>query len=170
VTRVSVVRNVGTFSDLGSALSALVDVGDVALVVRGHPRWLVLRCPDGCGEDIPINLDRRAGNAWWLHERDGITIYPSIWRETGCESHFVIWRNRIWWGFDWDKEFVSPELEGRLLKILSIAKSPMDALALAIELDEEPWIVLTACNRLIRDKRLLRHGKPGGYRFSVAPP
>jgi hypothetical protein len=165
VTRATRVRPVGTFADLGSALAALSDSGDVALVVRGRPRWLVLRCPDGCGENVPVNLDQRAGPAWRLHEKEGISIYPSIWRETGCESHFVIWRNRIWWGFEWDDEFVSPELEVQVIRLLDEAELPLDALAIATRIDAEPWTVLVACNKLFREKRLARHGKPGAYLF-----
>src|SRR5882762_300776 len=86
-----------------AAAVALLDAaGDVSLVERGRPRWLVIRCPSGCGETISLNVDRRAGPAWRMYWRGSqLSVYPSVWKELGCESHFIIWRNRIdWLGFE----------------------------------------------------------------------
>ena len=79
------------------ASDLLHEPGDAVLITRGEPRWLLLRCPSGCGEDIPINLDERAGKAWRLYRgpKAEVTLFPSVWRDTGCECHFVIWRDRI---------------------------------------------------------------------------
>lgn len=87
-----------------AVVSARTDVGDqlrlpgdAALVNRGTPRWLIVSCPCGCGDQIPINLDPRSGPAWEYYgdNRFGITIFPSIWRDTGCRSHFIIWYGQI---------------------------------------------------------------------------
>ena len=43
------------------ATELLKEPGDAVLVVRGTPRWLLLRCTCGCGEEIPVNLDSRSG-------------------------------------------------------------------------------------------------------------
>src|SRR6266702_3855520 len=70
--------------------------GDAVLIKRGSPRWLLLKCPCGCGEQIPVNLDARAGKAWRLYRnKTGLTLFPSVWRDTGCEAHFIIWRDQI---------------------------------------------------------------------------
>src|SRR5258708_2177168 len=71
--------------------------GDGVIVERGRPRWLILACPCGCGSQIPVNLDSRAGPAWRLYRRrSGVTVYPSVWRDSDCESHFIIAHNRIY--------------------------------------------------------------------------
>jgi hypothetical protein len=65
------------------AVTKLHSPGDYVLVVRGLPRTIVMVCPDGCGENITINLDRRTGKAWRKFEAGGkLTIYPSVWRDT----------------------------------------------------------------------------------------
>jgi hypothetical protein len=38
--------------------------GQAALVHRGVDRSITLACPDGCGEMLTVNLDRRSGPAW----------------------------------------------------------------------------------------------------------
>jgi hypothetical protein len=71
--------------------------GDAVIVDRQGPRWLILLCPCGCGTELPINLDRRAGPAWRIYNspKKGVSVYPSIWRESDCESHFTIRNNKI---------------------------------------------------------------------------
>src|SRR5947208_4568845 len=81
-------------SEVGALLSK---PGDAVIIQRGQPRWIMLNCPCGCGEDIPINLDRRAAKAWRYYDGEGrgVTLFPSVWRDTGCQSHFIVWRGRI---------------------------------------------------------------------------
>ena len=70
--------------------------GDATIVERGGLRWLVMSCPCGCGAALPVNLDPRAGPAWRLYDSPrGLSVYPSVWRDTDCKSHFIIWRGRI---------------------------------------------------------------------------
>src|SRR5579871_3984234 len=87
----------GAVSTRGEAAGYLASPGDAVLVERGRPRLLLLACPCGCGEHFPINLDDRAGRAWrfYKHQPSGISIFPSVWRESGCRSHYVIWRDKI---------------------------------------------------------------------------
>ena len=90
---------VGVFEDRESANRAVVRPGDISLIIRGEiARWMIMNCPDGCGEILAINLDRRTGKAWYvtLH-RGKLSIIPSIWLDSGCRSHFIIWNSRIWW-------------------------------------------------------------------------
>ena len=75
--------------------------GDSVAVVRGRPRSFVMACPDGCGERLTINLDQRSGLAWRLYETSrGVTLFPSVWRDSGCRSHFIVWHDTILW-CDW---------------------------------------------------------------------
>src|SRR5580700_2686245 len=79
-----------------NASSHLTRPGDAVIVDRQGPRWLILCCPCGCGAEVPVNLDRRAGPAWRLYESPkGMSVYPSVWRDTDCKSHFIIWRDNI---------------------------------------------------------------------------
>src|SRR4051812_40038452 len=72
--------------------------GDAVLVQRGRPRSLLIACPDGCGETLVVNLDPRAGKAWRIYRKGAvISLSPSVWRDGGCESHFIVWRSHILW-------------------------------------------------------------------------
>jgi hypothetical protein len=75
-------------------------------IVRGTPRAVVFHCPCGCGDVISINLDPAAGHAWRYRATEkGLTLLPSVWRTTGCESHFIIWNSAVWWcGFGLEQD------------------------------------------------------------------
>ena len=76
------------------ASEALKKKDALVVVQRGRPRWLKMRCPCGCGEIISLNLDRAAGENWHLVMQDGkLGLFPSVWRDSGCQSHFILWRN-----------------------------------------------------------------------------
>lgn len=93
------IRQRGTTEYRDEANVLLEKPGDAVLVERGVPRSLVMRCPDGCGETLTINLDRRAGKAWRMHAEKNATLslYPSVWKADGCRSHFVVRQSRIIW-------------------------------------------------------------------------
>jgi len=81
---------------------ATEDAGCLVLVEREKVRSAVFQCPCGCQEVLIVNLDRGAGNAWRYRLREGrLTLLPSVWRTSGCESHFILWENRVWWCFPW---------------------------------------------------------------------
>jgi len=81
-----------------SSARAAAQSGDtIAIVQRGVPRWAVLRCPCGCSELLTINLDRRAGPSWKITRRNGtVSLSPSVWLTSGCQSHFILWKNKVW--------------------------------------------------------------------------
>jgi len=146
--------------------------GDAVLVERGRPRLLVLSCPCGCGEELPINLDWRAGPAWrfYQHRRSGRSLFPSVWRETGCQSHFIIWRDRIlvFGQAEEDLDIPSPTEEMKLFADAVLERLPDSGLIsfgeIADSLDEIPWDVLTACRRLVRTGRAREgRGKQRGH-------
>lgn len=87
----------GVIQTRSEASGLLKSPGDAVLIERGKPRWLLISCPCGCGDEFPINLDPRAGPAWRLYQnqRTGLTLSPSVWRKSGCCSHYVIWHNQI---------------------------------------------------------------------------
>jgi hypothetical protein len=109
-----------------------------------------MACPDGCGEELTINVDRRSGPAWRYYlNGTALSIYPSIWRDTGCGSHFIVWRSKLYW-CDWDDELEAPsdELVQRTQETLS--DEFVSYLAIADVLGAVPWEVLSACYALRR--------------------
>jgi hypothetical protein len=141
-------------ADIGAQL---VKPGDAILIIRDQPRWLIIRCPCGCGEDIPINLDRRAGKAWRYYERGGrgATVFPSVWRDSGCESHFIIWGGHILLLDDHlEDETWSPADIGDLAQRVH-ASWPAGGLTpyldVADRMGEIPWDVLEVCRQLTRE-------------------
>src|SRR3954466_5762253 len=103
----------GTVSHRAEADKLLAEPGDLVLVVRGVARSLVMMCPDGCGDIITVNLDRRAGKAWSFYkDKRGLSLFPSVWRDTGCGAHFILWANTIFWT-DRDRLTGSPDNELR---------------------------------------------------------
>lgn len=142
--------------------------GHAVVVHRGVDRSLVLRCPDGCGETLTINLDRRSGPAWQVYVEDAaVSLYPSVWRNTGCKSHFIIWRSRIYW-CDWDDPFLQTgeEFEQRVLAALTAHWQPYAAVA--ERLSVVPWAVLSACLTLERRGLLQRGDREHQHSFRRA--
>ena len=146
----------------------LKDAGDAVLVRRNNPRLLVVRCPCGCGDDLLINLDRRAGPAWRSYvSKNKLTLFPSYWRDLNCESHFIIWNNRIFWCDFWDEDFwsVDEAIEKKVLSALP-ANGFIDYADVAEKLDLIPWEVLQACRQLEARHRVVskRQGRSLTFR------
>lgn len=58
-------------------------------------------CPCGCDSIIELNLLEDSKPLWRYNtDNDKITIYPSVWRIIGCESHFFIREGRVRWAHD----------------------------------------------------------------------
>lgn len=141
----------------GEASVHLKQPGDAVIVDRQGPRWLVLKCPCGCGAELPVNLDRRAGPAWRLYmSRKGISVYPSVWRDTDCKSHFIIWRDKIlmigpqyddYWPDEADP--ADTELAQRVLDTLTSRGQSAEEISDQIP-GSIPWDVLRCCRRLCR--------------------
>lgn len=149
----------GTATRHGEALSRLRSAGDAVIVERGTVRSIIVCCPCGCREPLPINLDSRAGPAWRLY-RDrpsSITLFPSIWRESGCGSHFIVWRGRVYMIPDYDSEFDNAEpsknveQELRDAIIGALPESDLTPFAVIAErLRAIPWDVLSICRGLVK--------------------
>ncbi len=141
-------------SEISSQLAA---PSDAVLIVRGQPRWLLLKCPCGCNDEIPINLDRRAGKAWRLYglKDQSLTLFPSVWRDTGCLSHFIIWNGQI---LLMDGRDYPTHQSASHSDLPSFAKRVKESwpregwvhyVKIADQLGEIPWDVLDACRYLV---------------------
>lgn len=79
------------------AVKVLAGKDALVLVERGKPRSLKLRCPCGADHILTVNLDRALGLAWRLNiTGSSVSLYPSVWLETGCRCHFILRRNRVY--------------------------------------------------------------------------
>lgn len=130
--------------------------GDTVLVNRGRPRSLVMACPDGCGSTLTVNLDPRVAKAWRLYQgARGRSLYPSVWRDSGCEAHFILWKDHVLWCGGLASRDDEPEydaaIESRVEGALSSVPQTSDQIADAI--DEIPWEVSRALERLVRSSR-----------------
>lgn len=63
------------------------------------PDTLIFKCPCGCDVDIYLNLlkDTRPNWSFYITPKGKITISPSIWRNVGCKSHFIVRTGKIFW-------------------------------------------------------------------------
>lgn len=144
------------------AVAVAKEPGDLAIVKRGTIRSVVIRCPDGCGEAITLNLDPRTDKSWRLYKSTrGLTLFPSVWRDTGCQSHFILWNDVISWMdvFYAEEEDTQEkrELEERVWAVLK-PDVFTDFVQIADALGEIPWAVLDACRRLVEGNRAFAGG------------
>src|SRR5665213_3828716 len=149
--RAEKIRFTGRFYSRDEAAASLKKLGDTALVYRGVARMLLMNCPCGCGDMLVVNLDARAGSAWRIYRRsNAISLFPSYWRDTKCKSHFVLWKNNIYW-CDWDDDSIwtSPSsIEESVMR--EMPEHFINYEVLAEKLQEVPWDVLQACHALVR--------------------
>jgi Family of unknown function (DUF6527) len=154
--RLTLRGSVPSRSDTGDMLR---QPGDAALIERGRPRVLVLLCPCGCGDQLSINLDRQAGPAWRMfREGNSVSLFPSIWRETGCESHFIVRKNRIYLfgrreddeSGEWDELWYDDSTVRRDVVLNALSRQRLESYRdIAARLEALPWDVLVVCRRLV---------------------
>lgn len=65
----------------------------------GFVEMAAMICPCGCGRVLQMNLLPDERPYWSVqHHPDGTsTLNPSVWRKTGCQSHFWFRQGRIIW-------------------------------------------------------------------------
>ncbi|TAL03636.1 MAG: hypothetical protein EPO07_05910 [Verrucomicrobia bacterium] len=171
--RAETIRFRGKVESRDGAALLLSNPGDAVIVERGKPRLLILRCPCGCGDDLLINLDRRAGAAWYLYQkRKGITLFPSYWRDDKCGSHFILWNDHIYWCLGWETDEsdtwqVSLEIEDKVYAAMP-DEWFVNYEQLAEQLDFIPWEVLQACRQLVKKGKAAADKWPRGGTFRRA--
>lgn len=167
--RAEKIRITGTYLSRNDAAASLKMPGDTALVYRGVARMLLMNCPCTCGDVLVINLDSRAGPAWRIYRRgEALSLFPSYWRDTKCESHFILWRNLIYW-CDWEDENIwtsSSNIEEKVLKLLT--NHFVNYEDLAEKLQEVPWDVLQACHSLVRKGLAVANSKRRSGEFKAS--
>lgn len=168
------IRDRGVVMNRHAADAMLERPGDFVLVYRGVARSFVMLCPDGCGEKLTINLDPRTDKAWrFYRKRNQISVFPSVWRDTGCKSHFIIWNHSIvLCNSAGDDEHVTVEDEVALReRVLALCTHDWQHFAeLAEQLQEVPWDVHRVCRDLVFKSGALIQGKNelrGSFRLAA---
>jgi hypothetical protein len=63
------------------------------------PSFGYMLCPCGCRETLHVRFlpDRRP--RWDLQIEIGgaVSLKPSVWRQVGCRSHFILSKGRVYW-------------------------------------------------------------------------
>ena len=80
-----------------------VQFGVIYRVHRNNvPKWALFRCPCNCGAVITLSLQQAHRPRWSLRSTndDRPSLRPSIWRDTGCLSHFWIEDGRAYFCLD----------------------------------------------------------------------
>ena len=84
----------------------LDDVNDRELVhvfYNGKSYWVLFKCPCGCGVVISLPLINYEDRICWslkINKDGSPSLYPSIWQNKGCYSHFWIEKGVIEWCFN----------------------------------------------------------------------
>ncbi len=84
----------------GDSLPAKLPLRDLVLAQEGSENWCVgLRCPCGCGERLEMMLLDEVKPRWdVVVDAEGrVSLHPSVWRRTGCRSHFWIRKGKVVW-------------------------------------------------------------------------
>lgn len=163
----------GCVERYSEAIAHLKSPGDAVVVKRGIPRSIVMQCPDGCGEVITVNLDQRSGPAWrYFKRRELLTIYPSIWKNSGCRVHFIVWNDTILWCGEHDTDepqWDDSELRPAVDQLLPPPSQPHRHFEeFASQLNAVPWEVLWACHALVRAG--VASSSERGTKFGRSPP
>ena len=78
---------------------------------NGHLWYAAMVCPCGCREVCHMSLMLDGRPRWKLarHARGRISLTPSIWRKTGCHSHFFLQDGRVLWCDDFARGLVGDQ-------------------------------------------------------------
>jgi len=70
-----------------------------AVIEEGEPWQAAMLCPCGCKAKIHLSLLPGDRPCWGLaRNADGTaTLHPSVWRTTGCRSHFFVRNGETIW-------------------------------------------------------------------------
>ncbi len=65
----------------------------------GYEEQAAMLCPCGCGNILHMNLLPDERPYWTVTRHIGgiASLYPSVWRQVGCRSHFWFRRGRVSW-------------------------------------------------------------------------
>ena len=70
----------------------------IAVIYQGKPLWVLFQCPCGCSTVISLSLQNIHKPHWTVSKSTAgrPTLYPSVWQNKGCCSHFWIKDGRVY--------------------------------------------------------------------------
>jgi len=84
----------------GDSLPAALMGRSVVVAKEDDELWCAgMLCPCGCGEVLELALIAEARPRWSIRvdRRGRPSLSPSVWRRTGCRSHFWLRDGRVRW-------------------------------------------------------------------------
>ncbi|WP_454667585.1 DUF6527 family protein [Acinetobacter calcoaceticus] len=84
----------------GDALPTQMPFRAIVLAIEEDETWCIgLKCPCGCGFTIELPTIIEAKPRWnyQIDKQKNISVYPSVYLQKGCKSHFWIKRGKIIW-------------------------------------------------------------------------
>ena len=87
----------------------VVEKGIFYLVgTRGCEWSAVFTCPCGCGQPVWLNLLSGQRPRWRVSVHFGHvpSVFPSVWRQVGCHSHFFVRHGCVDWCGSFSDEWV----------------------------------------------------------------
>jgi hypothetical protein len=71
----------------------------IVVIYKKKPIWALFKCPCGCGYVITLPLQKPHNPRWSIHKSEfgRPTLYPSIWQNKGCYSHFWVEDGKVIW-------------------------------------------------------------------------
>lgn len=84
----------------GDTLPSELPSRDLILTRDNGDDWSVgMRCPCGCGDSIELMILKEARPRWDIkvNKAGQPSLYPSVFRKSGCKSHFWVRQGKILW-------------------------------------------------------------------------
>lgn len=74
----------------------------IEVIYQGKPLWALFQCPCGCGKVISLSLQKVHTPNWKVKKSKSgrPTLYPSVWQNQGCCSHFWIKDGMVYWCYN----------------------------------------------------------------------
>lgn len=80
-------------------IQSLKDREFVEVNYKNKSSWVLFRCPCGCRDVITLSTQNSHNPNWNIFKNKfGLpSLYPSVWQNSGCYSHFWVKNGRIQW-------------------------------------------------------------------------
>lgn len=88
-----------TFSQMIPNNDFLANNDFIEVIYKKEPYWAVFKCPCGCSSIISLPLQKSHNPHWSVDssKTGRPSVYPSVWQNKGCLSHFWIDDGKINW-------------------------------------------------------------------------
>lgn len=88
-----------TFMQMIPENKLLKDKDFIEVIYKEKPYWAIFKCPCGCSNIISLPLQKSHNPHWSVSpsKTGRPSVYPSVWQNKGCLSHFWIEEGKINW-------------------------------------------------------------------------